>query len=732
MNSQRRFNRTPLLAAMLLVVNPAVIPQAVAAPGDTAGGEFLLSTYTISHQWDPHVAMDADGDFVAVWIDYLLEGYYGIYAQRFQADGALAGPAFKVNTWTTSVQSNPRVAMDADGDFVVCWDGINQDGSGYGIFAQRFQADGSPADTEFQVNSYTTSTQSKCSVAMDADGDFVVAWQSNGQDGSSNGVYAQRYRNDGLALDGEFRVNSYTTSAQLNASVAMDADGDFVISWDSFAQDGSFYGVYAQRFQADGNAVDPEFRVNTYTTQAQRLSSVAMDAVGNFVISWQSVAQDGSGQGIFAQRYLADGSAVDLEFRVNTYTTQGQGRPSVAMDADGDFVISWQSNVQDGSGYGIYAQRYHADGTTDGNEFPVNAYTNLGQRWPSVAMDADGDFVIAWQDENGHDGDVYGVYAQRYEGAGETVDMNIVVSDDIDPIEPGNSFTYTLMASNYGTGMALDVNLFEPLPGEVSYVSDDAASAGWNCTNTSGTLACNKPFMTSSEMNSINITVTADTLGTASNTVTLNAAQSDANAADNSDTETTSISDLTAPVMTLLGDDPMTVVQYTVFSDPGVSVTDNIESGLMATATGSVDASTTGSYLISYDVSDSAGNAATTVTRTVNVTDETAPVITLLGDAIMTMTQSQTFNDPGTIVSDNFDTNLVARVIGSVDPATVGTYILSYNASDSAGNIATTVTRIVYVNRPKREHKGLYGIGGLGWFSVLLSIPLWLSRRFKR
>jgi hypothetical protein len=197
-------------------------------------------------------------------------------------------------------------------------------------------------------------------VAMDADGDFVVTWSSYVQDGSDFGIYAQRYNAAGVAQGSEFRVNTHTTATQRYSTVAMDAAGDFVVTWSSYSQDGSDYGIYAQRYNAAGMAQGSEFRVNTYTTSFQQYSMVAMDADGDFVVTWSSANQDGSIYGIYAQRYDAAGEAQGSEFRVNTYTTSFQQYSSVAMDADGDFVVTWSSYTQDGSGYGVYAQRYAA------------------------------------------------------------------------------------------------------------------------------------------------------------------------------------------------------------------------------------------------------------------------------------------------------------------------------------------------------------------------------------
>ena len=140
------------------------------------------------------------------------------------------------------------MAADASGDFVIAWDSIGQDGSLNGVFARRFSNAGAPLASEFQVNSYTTGQQRYLSASVDADGDFVVAWHSDGQDGSLNGVFARRFSKVGAPLASEFQVNTYTEGNQGYGSVAADADGDFVVAWSSDGQDGSAEGVFAQRF----------------------------------------------------------------------------------------------------------------------------------------------------------------------------------------------------------------------------------------------------------------------------------------------------------------------------------------------------------------------------------------------------------------------------------------------------------------------------------------------------
>ena len=341
------------------------------------------------------------------------------------APGDPLGPEFRVNTYTTNHQGGSAVAMDADGDFVVAWESYGQDGSRDGIYAQRYNRAGMPQGPEFQVNTFTTHHQWKPTVAMDAEGDFVVAWESGSQDGSGYGIYAQRYNRAGVPQGPEFRVNTSTTNDQRFPAVAMDADGDFVVTWRNTDRKGSYYydfNIYAQRYDRAGVAQGPEFRVNTYITLDQDLPAVAMNADGDFVVAWESRFQDGSGLGIYAQRYTQAGVAQGAEFQVNTYTTGHQGGSAVAMDADGDFVVAWESYGQDGSWEGIYAQRYTRTGVAQGAEFRVNTFTTNSQGGPAGAMDADGDFVVAWSSSyfdsyyDGQDGSYGGIYAQRYAG----------------------------------------------------------------------------------------------------------------------------------------------------------------------------------------------------------------------------------------------------------------------------------------------------------------------------
>src|SRR6185503_18723587 len=131
-----------------------------------------------------------------------------------------AGSEFRVNTSTEGEELSPSVATDENGNFVVVWQNLGQEGSSYGIFGQRFDAAGNPLGGEFHVNTYTTGIQALPQVASGPNGDFVVVWNSYGQDGSHYGVFGRRYNAAGQPQGGEFAVNQTTIGPEVFPSVA--------------------------------------------------------------------------------------------------------------------------------------------------------------------------------------------------------------------------------------------------------------------------------------------------------------------------------------------------------------------------------------------------------------------------------------------------------------------------------------------------------------------------------
>ncbi len=221
----------------------------------------------------------------------------------------------------------------------------------------------------------------------------------------------------GLGLD-VFRVNSTTEGAQENAKVAMDSAGNYVVIWESMP---AITGETADELCGSDVCFN-------YVSEENRLSGA-----------------DGDGSGIFGQRFRADGVPLGPEFQVNSFTRDaivdtetlgdgdgvtyfelnGQDTPDVAMNASGQFVVVWESDEQDGDRNGIFAQRYNAAGQPVGGEFQVNTIATGEQDNPSVAIRNDGSFVVAWEHEDESD---TVVHYRAFTAAGNPVSNDQVIN----------------------------------------------------------------------------------------------------------------------------------------------------------------------------------------------------------------------------------------------------------------------------------------------------------------
>lgn len=324
------------------------------------------------------------------------------------------------------------------------------------------------SDPATVINTYTAGNQysdyeSPQYIASSSNGDYVVTWVSAGQDGSGTGIYAQRFSVNGVALGEEFQVNTTTSNDQINPAISVDGNGDFVIVWASKYQDGSSWGMYGQRFDAQGNRLGGEFQVNTYTSSEQRIPTVASDVEGNFVVLWSSYYQDGHGWGVHGQRFDSQGLAQGGEFQVNTYIWYEQLYPMMAMTSSGEFVATWSSSNQDGSSYGIYAQRFDAQGQRLGEEFRVNTAIANEQIHSRIAIQDTGEFIITWESQersNGSNASNYNIYAQRYDAAGVAIGEAIVVSSapgdqrhSMIDIDNAGNFLITWQSTELGDGL---------------------------------------------------------------------------------------------------------------------------------------------------------------------------------------------------------------------------------------------------------------------------------------
>ena len=176
-------------------------------------------------------------------------------------------------------------------------------------------------------------------------------------------------------------------------------------------------------------------------------------------------------------------------------------------------------------------------------------------------------------------------------------------------------------------------------------------------------------------------------------------------------TRTVIVSDTTAPVITLIGASTINLNVGDTYNELGATATDNFDGNLTSSiaVTGVVNTNSAGTYVVNYNVSDTSGNSATQVIRTVVVTEDTTPpVINLIGASTINLNVGDTYNEQSATATDNQDGNLTSSIViaGSVNTNSAGTYLVNYNVSDAAGNAAIQVTRTVNVSDPSSGCSG--------------------------
>ncbi|RDI60137.1 hypothetical protein [Microvirga subterranea] len=322
------------------------------------------------------------------------------------------GSETRVNVTTADDQVSQSVTALADGGWVVTWASDGQDGNRSGVYQQRFDHNGTAASSADQlVNVTTADDQFEPSVVALADGGWVVTWTSWAQDGIAGGIYQQRFDRNGTATSVADRLVNVTTAGdQIESSVTALADGGWVVTWASDGQDGSDYGVYQQRFDRNGTAAFTADRlVNVITAGRQIGSSVVALADGGWVVTWMSWGQDGDRYGVYQQWFDRNGNAASVADRLVNVTTAGnQGQTSVTALEDGGWIVVWTSYDENYTNGEIYMQVFDRNGVAASPDDILVSTTSSGmKRLPRATALADGGWVVTWTSDQTGDSNVY-------------------------------------------------------------------------------------------------------------------------------------------------------------------------------------------------------------------------------------------------------------------------------------------------------------------------------------
>jgi len=384
--------------------------------------EFQVNTHTTNKQENPAIAMDGAGNFVVVWNSYLQDkSSNGIFGQRFDQNCNLLGEEFQVNTTSSGNQKEPSVAMDTFGNFVVVWQGPGTaEEDKEDIFARRFGSNGWPLGSEFRVNTSINDKQLCPRVTTNNGDSFVIIWESvNVPEEGKKAICSQLYNSNGLKIGTEFVVSDGPSDGRY-PDAAMDSQGNFAVVW---MQDKSSNSIMGRLYNADGSAKAEPFEVSTIRFSSVTQPSISMSREGRFVVAWDGDPELAGLDDIHARMFEADGTAIGEQFIVNTTFEGPQQNPKVAMNNRRQFIVVWDTKIDpDINEREIFAQRYDSIGEAIGDEFQVNTYIEADQKRPAVAMGQGPNFVTTWQ-SYGQDGSGYGVFGRTGQMVG-SADFN--------------------------------------------------------------------------------------------------------------------------------------------------------------------------------------------------------------------------------------------------------------------------------------------------------------------
>ncbi len=427
---------------------------------DTFVPDALVNTTTAGAQTVPKTALLSDGGYITTWTSDSQDGNLtGIYAQKFSALGVRMGSEFLVNTSTTGQQQNSSAVGLSNGDYLITWSG-SATSTDHDIYGQRFTSAGVKVGTEVVINTTTAGAQTVPVVTALTGGQYVVAWDSSEGDGSGSSVYARLFGANGVAIGNDFVLSTTTAGNQNLPAIAALTTGGFVATYQSPDVNGE--GIFAKRFDALGVAVGSEFMVNALQGSGQLLPSVTGLEGGGFAIAFASWGGYGGGIGwdneLLVNTYDFSGTALGSVSmgRVGAVGAANTATSAVTALTGGDYLVVWDV-LTDASGSGIYGQRFTSAGVTSGSKFLVNTFTTGEQRFPAVSSLADGGYVVSWQSD-AQDGSSTGIYQKRYNAEGVAqlalgevpVFMSIVELSDVavGPADAGRS--HVLFGSTKG------------------------------------------------------------------------------------------------------------------------------------------------------------------------------------------------------------------------------------------------------------------------------------------
>jgi uncharacterized protein YxeA len=325
--------------------------------GSQKFGDITVNSVAQGQQYKPDIAMAPNGDFVVVWQDDKdKNGFYQILARGFNANGSQKFVDITINSIAQGQQLKPRIAMDQNGNFVVVWEDDKDKNGFYQILARGFNANGTQKFAQFTVNSVSRGQQFKPAIGMAPNGDFVVAWEDDKNENGFYQILARGFNANGSQKFADITVNSNFRGQQYKPAIAMASDGDFVVVWQDDNNENGIFQILGRGFKANGTQKFADITINSNWRGQQLRPDIAMMPNGDFVVVWQDDNNENGYYQILARGFNSNGVQKFGDITINSNSRGQQLKPTIAVDNIGNFVVTWEDDNNENGYYQILAR----------------------------------------------------------------------------------------------------------------------------------------------------------------------------------------------------------------------------------------------------------------------------------------------------------------------------------------------------------------------------------------
>ncbi len=311
--------------------------------GSGWGTPQLLETDDQGNAFQPQIAIDGNGNALAVWKQWDGLIVYNIWSNRYTA-GTGWGSAQLIETDSAGSAGNPQIAFDGSGNALAVWK--QSDGTRDNIWSNRYVA-GTGWGSAQLIETDNAGDGRRPQIAFDGNGNALAVWEQF--DGTRDNVWSNRYVS-GTGWGTPQLIESDNAGDAGNPQIAFDGSGNALAIWDQW--DGTLNNIWSNRYVSGTGWGTPQLLETDDQGNAFQ-PQIAIDGNGNALAVWYQY--DGTRDNIWSNRY-ASGTGWGSAQLIESDNAGDAFFPEIAVDGNGNALAVWEQS--DGTRDNIWSNRY--------------------------------------------------------------------------------------------------------------------------------------------------------------------------------------------------------------------------------------------------------------------------------------------------------------------------------------------------------------------------------------